>query len=299
MQHTRFRSLAVLTVAAVAASLAACGGSPSPTGSADPAAVDSDAALAAKRAELEQREADLAQKEREIEEARLAADAARTELEASEAANAAAVAAAAPSRGESVTRPAATPRPASASSAASPAPAPVKLVAKPVTVPAGTQLSVEFTETLSTKTAKVGDPVRAKLTAPLVVDGRTVAPAGAAVRGSVTYVFSGSQEIGGTPKLAIRFDQLALAGGDSVSIEGDFTQAGKREAGRDAAKIAGGALIGAVIGNQVDDGDKGKVIGGLLGGAAGAAIAKRTGGDLEIAAGTVAGFVLTRSIEVR
>ena len=168
-----------------------------------------------------------------------------------------------------------------------------------MTVPAGTQLSVEFTESVSTKTAKVGDPVRARLSAPLIVEGRTVAPAGAAVRGSVTYVYSGSQEIGGTPKLAIRFDQLSLAGGGSVGIEGDFTQAGKREAGRDAAKIAGGALIGAVIGNQVDDGDKGKVIGGLLGGAAGAAIAKRTGGDLEIAAGTAAGFVLTRSIEVR
>jgi len=84
-----------------------------------------------------------------------------------------------------------------------------------------------------------------------------------------------------------------------VPITGDILQQGQRESGRDAAKIAGGAIIGAVIGHQVDGGGAGKVVGGILGGAAGAGIAKRTGGDLEVPAGTVIGFVLTTPIEMK
>ncbi|HSN72778.1 MAG TPA: glycine zipper 2TM domain-containing protein, partial [Steroidobacteraceae bacterium] len=55
---------------------------------------------------------------------------------------------------------------------------------------------------------------------------------------------------------------------------------------RDTAKIVGGAAAGAIIGHQIDD-DNGKVIGGLLGGAAGAVAAKKTGGEIAIPAGTV------------
>jgi hypothetical protein len=178
---------------------------------------------------------------------------------------------------------------------AAPAPKPAP---QPIVVAAGTALPIAFTSAISTKTAKVGDPVSARLTSALAVDGRQVAPAGAAVTGVVTDVFSGSREIGGTPRLGIRFEKLSLGEGRSVAIAGDIAQQGKRESGRDAAKIAGGAVLGAVLGKQVDD-DKGAVLGGLLGGAAGAAIAKNTGSDLEIADGTAASLVLSRSFEVK
>jgi hypothetical protein len=299
MTSIRPHTVRFATIAGLALTLAACGGG-APAPDAAQEAAKAEAELAAQRAELEQREAELAEKQKALEEEQAAAEAARLELERAEAAKAEAAKAEA-ARAEAARAAAARPAPKPAATrpaTSTPAPAPAPKVAQPVVVPSGTSLSIAFTSTITTKTAKVGDPVGARLTAPLVVDGRTIAPAGAAVRGAVTDVFSGSREIGGTPRLSVRFDQLSLSEGRSVAISADLAQEGKRESGRDAAKIAGGALIGAVVGKQIDDG-KGAVIGGLLGGAAGAAIAKRTGGDLEIADGTAAMLVLTRSVEVR
>ena len=295
MSFIRSRSLLLAAPAALALVLAGCGGSsePPPTASeldtapatelTEPVPAEEIAAdeVAVREAELARREAELALQEREAELARREAELAAKQRAAS--------------------TPPAAPRPAAtAPAAAAPAPAPApKAVPQPVVVPAGTQLSVEFVSAVTTKTAKVGDPINARLAAPLVVGDRTVATAGAAVQGVVTEVYSGSQEIGGTPKLGIGFNRMTLENGESVPIAGDIVQQGKRESTRDAAKIAGGAIIGAVIGHQVDSGGAGRVIGGVLGGAAGAGIAKQTGGDLEVPAGTIIGFVLTTPIEMK
>ncbi len=125
-----------------------------------------------------------------------------------------------------------------------------------------------------------------------------VAKAGALLQGSVSSVVSGSQKIGGTPELGLRFDNLTLADGSDTQVNGTVTQvAAKSDTARDTAKIAGGAIAGAVIGHQVDS-DKGKIIGGLLGAAAGAAAAKKTGTEVELPAGTVLGFTLNSPVTV-
>lgn len=267
--------------AVLALALGACGGSKPPAetaaGEAETAAeaapVDE---LAAREEELAKREAELALKEKEAELARREAELAAREKSAS--------------------RPAATSKPAASTAPTSAKP--VAAAPKPVVVPAGTAMSVEIVNPISTKTAKVGDAVVARLSQPLTVDGRTVATAGADVRGRVTDVYSGSQEIGGTPKLGVALTELALANGSTAQISAGIVQEGTRESGKDAAKIGAGAVLGAVIGHQVDD-DKGKVIGGLLGAGAGAAAAKKTGGDIEVPAGTVIGFVLNSPIEMK
>ncbi len=277
------RAALLAAPAVLAFALAACGGSKAPEEAAAPAA---DAAaeapvdeLAAREEALAQREAELAMKEKESELARREAEIAAREKAAS--------------------KPAAAPRPAtSASAAPSPAPKPVAAAPKPVVVPAGTSLSVELTQAVTTRTAKIGDVFSARLSQPLVVDGRTVASAGAEVKGRVTDVYSGSQEIGGTPKLGLALSELRLENGTTAQIAAGIVQEGARESGKDAAKIAGGAVLGAVLGHQVDD-KKGKVIGGLLGAGAGAAVAKRTGGDLEVTAGTVIPFALTSPFEMK
>ncbi|MCU0974707.1 MAG: hypothetical protein MUC71_00145 [Steroidobacteraceae bacterium] len=289
--NPRFALLAAPAVLALA--LAACGGSKPP---ADTAATDTvgesgtatdvapDAApvdeLAAREEELAKREAELALKEKEAELARREAELAAREKTASKPA-------------------ATTTRPASSTASTSTAAKPVAAAPKPVVVPAGTTVSVEITQAVTTKTAKIGDAVVARLSQPLVVDGRTVAAAGAEVRGSVSDVYSGSHEVGGTPKLGIALSQLALANGTTAQISAGIVQEGTRESGKDAAKIAGGAVLGAVIGHQVDGGGAGKVVGGLLGAGAGAAAAKRTGGDIEVPAGTVIGFVLNAPFEMK
>jgi hypothetical protein len=204
--------------------------------------------------------------------------------------------------------PAATPAPAPAAAAA-PKPAP-KPVAKPVpvtpkpkpvqviTVPAGTLLPLTLSTGLSSKTAKVGDAVSAMLSGDVVVDGKTAIASGTTVAGSVIKVVSGHDKIGGTPTLAISFERLELPGGRDIPISGEITEKGKSDNTRDTVKIVGGTAAGAIIGDKVIKGKKGKFIGGLLGGAVGAVAAQKTGTEVEIAEGTALSLTLDTPVDI-
>ena len=275
-----FRKTHVLmTIALASLALAACGKKPAeePT-SVDPAVqaqIDRDAELKAREEELNRQLAEMALKEKE------------KDLAEREAALAKA----------SAPKPA--PKPAAAPSKPAPKPAPTPVAAGPktYTVPAGTSVSVQIPAEMSTKTAQVGQRFTANLTSDLVVNGVTVARAGAPVQGSVTEVISGSKTIGGKPTLALTFDNLTFAGGD-MPINGRLTQvAAKSDKAGDTAKIAGGAIAGGVVGHQFDS-DQGKVIGAILGAAAGTAAAKKTGKEVVLPAGTVLGFTLDSPVNV-
>ncbi len=195
-------------------------------------------------------------------------------------------------------RPAASKPSAPASTSAQPAqPVPQ---AEPVVVriPAGTALAVQITEPLSTKTTTVGTPVAARLAEDLVIDGRRVARAGASVHGTVASVVSAKKKIGGKAKLGLTFDRLELIGGDVVTIAASTLEEGKSSTAKDAAKIGGGTAAGAILGHQVD-GDKGKLIGGILGGALGTLAASKTGAELELPADTVIAVAIDSDVEVR
>ena len=155
-----------------------------------------------------------------------------------------------------------------------------------MTVPAGTQVSVRLNSDYSTKTAALGQAVNAELASDLVAGGRVVARAGAPISGTITEVTSGSSKIGAVPALKIDFTQLVATDGRTLPVAIRINQKGQSEKGRDTAKIVGGTAAGAIIGHQVSD-DKGKVIGGIIGGAAGAIGAQKTGTEVELAAGTV------------
>jgi len=111
----------------------------------------------------------------------------------------------------------------------------------------------------------------------------------------VSEVVSGSDRVGGTPTLGLKFDGIELQPGRTVGISGTLHEQGKSDTGRDTAKIAGGALVGAIIGKQVGD-NKGRLIGGLLGGAAGVAAAKKTGTEVTLPAGTSFTVVLDQAL---
>jgi hypothetical protein len=281
---------------ALTAALLALGACGSPTPPAAPAATDLSApaptaaqtevanALAARESELAAHEAELAKREADLKAAAMAAA-----------------------------------TPATPVSMAAPKPMPAKGVAKPLvqhpvaaskpavaapprlaTVPTGTQLNLALTTALSTKSAKVGDNLTARLTSDIMVEGRIVIPAGSAVTGQVTSVVSGSSKVGGTPSLALRFERIELADGQRLGITGDVVEKGRSDNLRDTAKIVGGAAAGAIIGKQVGgNGDGGKVIGGLLGGAIGAVAARKTGTEVELTEGTALNISLTAPIEVR
>jgi hypothetical protein len=165
-----------------------------------------------------------------------------------------------------------------------------------VTVPAGTELEVELLDSLSSGKNQVGDPVRARLANDLVAGEKLVASAGSELQGTVAEVVP-LKKFGGQPKISVAFESLEVAGAGSVAIAAWLSEAGKKQAGRDAAKIGGGAAAGAVVGHQVDD-DKGAEIGAVLGGAIGTVIAAKTGKEVELAAGTMMVVVLDGDAQV-
>ncbi len=232
------------------------------------------AATAAREAELAQREADLAAREADL-----------------------AAAAAKPAPARPAPRPVVAAKPPAASQPAASTPAP-QAAPRVMVVPSGTPLAMSLTTPLTSKTAKVGDVVRARVTQDVLVDNRVAIAAGTTVAGQVTDVVSGSDKIGGIPTLGLRFERLELAGGVDVPIDGVISQQGKSDTGRDTAKIVGGAAAGAILGHQVKGGDKGKVLGGLLGGAIGAVAAQKTGTEVTLAEGTELSIALAAPVEI-
>lgn len=283
--------------ALIALGLAGCGGGSEPATAQSPAVAEpsvtepapapGDEATVADTSAADQKAAELEAREKELQAKQVELELRERELAAQQAA--------VPAKPAPAPKPAASPKPATQAPAAAAAPPPPP---PPVTVASGTELSVQLASGYSTKTAVVGEAASGTLAADLVVDGRRVARAGAPLRGTVTEVVSGSQKIGAVPSLKIEFTQLALADGTTAAINARVAQKGESEKGRDTAKILGGTAAGAVIGHQVSH-DKGAVIGGVLGAAGGAIAAKKTGTELEIAAGSIVPATLRAPFEYR
>src|SRR2546430_4884213 len=145
-------------------------------------------------------------------------------------------------------------------------------------LPTGTAVKRKLENTLATFSSKAGDPFSARVTAPVVVDGKTVIPIGATVEGRVTKA-NEPRRIAGKPTIAIFPERLVLPNGDrfmlyaslidtnarhgtDVNTEGQFKGAGHD--GKDLTEIGmgtgGGMLVGGLIG-----GGKGLLIGGMIG----------------------------------
>jgi hypothetical protein len=144
-------------------------------------------------------------------------------------------------------------------------------------VPAGTALIVKLETTLATFSNKPGDPFQGQLEKDVVVNGKTIIPAGATVEGRVTKVAE-PRRISGRPTIGILPETVVLPGGErlyldatlvdtnipgtDVNNEGEFKGPGhdrrdKLEAGGGAA---GGMLIGGLVGGPV-----GILVGGAIG----------------------------------
>jgi hypothetical protein len=145
-------------------------------------------------------------------------------------------------------------------------------------LPTGIAVKMKLETTLATFSSKAGDPFSARVTEPVVIDGKTVIPIGATVDGRVTKS-SEPRRIAGKPTIAIFPENLVLPNGDrfmlnaslvdtnarhgsDVDTEGRFKGAGHD--GKDLTEIGmgtgGGMLIGGLAG-----GGKGLLIGGAVG----------------------------------
>lgn len=145
-------------------------------------------------------------------------------------------------------------------------------------LPIGTAVKMKLETTLATFSSKAGDPFSARVTEPVVIDGKTVIPIGATVDGRVTKS-SEPRRIAGKPTIAVFPEYLVLPNGDrfilnaslvdtnarhgsDVNTEGQFKGAGHD--GKDLTEIGmgtgGGMLVGGLAG-----GGKGLLIGGAVG----------------------------------
>jgi hypothetical protein len=138
------------------------------------------------------------------------------------------------------------------------------------TVAADSALAVRLNQSLSSATAKVEDRVSGVLSSAVVVNGRTVVPAGTRVEGNVTLVQPGSR-FKGRARLGIRFHTLVLADGLRVPIQTEaLFRDGESATGATTAKVGTGAAAGAILGGILG-GKRGAIIGAAAGAGGGTA----------------------------
>ena len=201
------------------------------------------------------------------------------------------------------------PLPPAPAPAAVPAPVPVQNVSLPaphvevrephsVTLAEGTLLAVRIGETLSSARNQPGDTFLATLTQPLVIDGFVIAERGARLEGKVVEAFQAGRASGAS-RLRISVVRLETADGQNIRIRTvPFAQNAPTFTGTDAARIGGGAAIGAIIGG-IAGGGKGAAIGAGAGGVIGAGDVLLTRGQpAEIKVETRVSFYVQDSITI-
>lgn len=183
---------------------------------------------------------------------------------------------------------------------------------KPWIVPSGTKVPVRLQTAISTKNARVGDPVYAQTVFPVAIDNKMMIPSGTYVQGTISKITRPGR-VKGRAEVLFHFTTLVFPSGYTVSLpgsvdnvdsdterpkdsEGTIQQRGEK--GKDIGTIASTGATGAVIGGAVHGG-KGAGIGAGIGGATGLAIAMLSrGSDIQLPAGTNIEMVINRELSL-
>ena len=193
------------------------------------------------------------------------------------------------------------------------APATSHVVVDEVTIPQGTHIPVVLKNAISTKSSRVGDPIYAQSTFPVVVNDRIVVPAGTYVQGKISQI-KPAGHLKGRAEVLVHFTTLIYPSGYTVILPGAIEDApgvdkahtkdkeGTIQADSNKAKtastIAGPAAEGGIIG-AVSHGGEGALIGAGIGGAIGTTIAALShGNEVRMGPGTTLEVVLQRDVPV-
>jgi hypothetical protein len=145
-------------------------------------------------------------------------------------------------------------------------------------VPSGTSFIAVLQTRLSTDVNNTGDPFVATTVEPIVVDGRTVVPAGSRIDGVLRDV-QASGRIKNRARMTLVFEEIADAGGKTHPVSTlPLTIQAASETHNDVLKIAGGSAAGAIVG-AISGKKNGAVIGAAAGAGAGTALVLATKGD--------------------
>ena len=173
-----------------------------------------------------------------------------------------------------------------------------KPAAQPLAIPAGTHITVRLGETLSSKSSQAGQGFAASVADPVVVDGKTVIPTGAAAHGTVVNA-KGMGHFKGGALLQVRLDSVSIEGKEHAIQTTAVARSIKGKGKRSATFIGGGAGAGALIG-ALAGGGKGAAIGAVAGAGAGTAGAAFTGNkEIVLPAESALTFKLTEAVELK
>jgi len=186
-----------------------------------------------------------------------------------------------------------------------PPPAPPRPPAPPpmARLGVGTKMDIAATDTISSRTAKVGDAFSARVVEDIRnASGRVVIPAGSVVNGKIADVKPApNPSTPGTLTLSVASITVR---GKSYPIEASVDSLETIHKGRgvtsgDAAKVGAGAAAGAILGRVLGGNKKGTIIGGVVGAAAGAGVAHQTkDSDIVLPAGAHIIIRLTKELAV-
>ena len=167
-----------------------------------------------------------------------------------------------------------------------------------LTLPAGTALPLELETALSSETAEIEAPVRAKLRQTLTVDGITALPAGTVLTGEVTDV-ARAGKVKGRSRLVFTFNRFQAENIREELRTNPLTFEGEASKGEDATKIGAGAVGGAIVGGILGGGS-GAAKGAAIGGAAGTGVVLATRGkDVTLASGSELAASLAQPLTIR
>ena len=179
-----------------------------------------------------------------------------------------------------------------------------------IVVPAGTKIPLVLRETISTKTARVGDNVYAQTNFPIAMDDSIVIPSGTYVQGVIVKVKPAGR-VANHAELLLAFKTLLYPNGYTVSLPGaldnvpgmesgkmkdkEGTVEGPGKKGKDAATVGGTAATGGLIG--LSRGAEGAGIGAAAGGVVGLGIAVATrNNEVRFEPGTTMEMILQRPL---
>ena len=145
----------------------------------------------------------------------------------------------------------------------------------PVTIPAGTTITVRLDHALASNQQRPGDTFDATIVSPVVVQGKTVIPEGADAKGRVIDARE-SGRLSGVAKLRLALNTVEVGSSEYDVSTNTVSRVGPNHKKRNWFLIGGGTGLGALIGGLVGGG-KGLAIGAASGAGAGTAGAAITG----------------------
>ncbi|MCU1322425.1 MAG: hypothetical protein JWM43_2074 [Acidobacteriaceae bacterium] len=187
-----------------------------------------------------------------------------------------------------------------------PTPAPVAVAPPPppppafrnVTLSSGSTIPVRITQTLDSATTQQGETFAGVVATDVIIDGLVAIPQGTPITGRVSEVHEAAH-FKGSSLLTVELTNINRKGERIPVTTEPFTKEGAGRGKNTAAKVGGGAAVGAILGG-IFGGGKGAAIGAASGGALGAGANTVTKGQqVQIPSETLIRFRLSNSVAIR